>query len=100
MNLKILFEDNHIIAIDKNCGDLSQGDFTGKKSLLDIIKEYIKKKYNKPGNVFLGLVHRLDKPVSGIILFARTSKAASRLHEIFLNRKINKFYIVIVNRFY
>ena len=74
-NLEVLFEDNHLIIINKKSGDIVQGDKTGDKPLSDIVKEYIKEKYNKPGKVFLGVVHRLDRPTSGVIIFARTSKA-------------------------
>jgi len=97
MNLKVLYEDNHLIAVEKPQGLLTQGDITQQKSLLDFTRDYIKKKYNKPGNVFLGLVHRLDKPVSGVIIFAKTSKAASRLHMQFLNRNVKKYYVTLVS---
>jgi 23S rRNA pseudouridine1911/1915/1917 synthase len=93
----ILFEDNHVIAVDKPPGLLTQGDITGASALIDILKRYIKNKYKKPGNVFLGLVHRIDKPVSGIVIFAKTSKSASRLSEEFRSRKVKKFYIAAVN---
>ena len=76
-NLQILHEDNHIIVINKRVGDIVQGDKTGDKPLSDVVKEYIKEKYNKPGDVFLGVVHRLDRPTSGIVVFAKTSKALS-----------------------
>jgi 23S rRNA pseudouridine1911/1915/1917 synthase len=95
-NLQILHEDNHIIAVNKRVGDLVQGDKTGDKPLADIVKEYIKVKYNKPGEVFLGVVHRLDRPTSGIVVFARTSKALSRLNELFKNRETQKTYWAIV----
>ena len=78
-NLQILHEDNHIIVINKRVGDIVQGDKTGDKPLSDVIKEYLKLKYNKPGDVFLGVVHRLDRPTTGIVIFAKTSKALSRL---------------------
>lgn len=94
--MKILFEDNHILAVYKPASILVQSDITGDKSLLEICKEYIKKKYNKSGNVFLGLVHRIDRPAAGIVIFARTSKAASRLSEQFRNKRIKKFYNIIV----
>ncbi len=97
MDLKVLYEDNHILAIDKAAGMLTQGDHTGRKSLLDEAKEYIRIKYGKPGNVFLGPVHRLDRDVSGIVLFARTSKAAKRLHQQFLTREVKKYYLAIVS---
>ena len=84
-NLQILHEDNHIIVINKRVGDIVQGDKTGDKPLSEIVKEYIKEKYNKPGEVFLGVVHRLDRPTSGIVVFARTSKALERLNTCLLN---------------
>lgn len=96
MNLKVLYEDNHIIAVYKPAGFLTQGDRTGEPSLMDDVKEYLKEKYKKPGNVFLGLVHRLDKPVSGIVLFGKTSKGASRLSEQFRNHTIQKTYHAVV----
>ena len=95
-NLQILHEDNHIIAINKRIGDIVQGDKTGDKPLSEIVKEYIKEKYNKPGEVFLGVVHRLDRPTTGIVVFARTSKALSRLNELFSNRETQKTYWAIV----
>ena len=82
MPLQILYEDNHIIAVYKPAGILAQGDETGDEPVFDSVKKYIKEKYKKPGNVFLGLVHRLDRPVSGIMVFAKTSKGASRLGTI------------------
>ena len=95
-SVKVLYEDNHIIAVVKPAGVLTQGGPSGKISLFDIVKEYLKEKYKKPGNVFLGLVHRLDMPVSGIVLFGKTSKGASRLSEQFRNRTIQKTYYAIV----
>ncbi len=94
--ITVLYEDNHIIAVQKPAGVLTQGDGSGEKSLMDFVKDYLKEKYKKPGNVFLGLVHRLDKPVSGIVLFAKTSKGASRLSEQFRNHTIQKTYHAIV----
>ncbi len=94
--LTILYEDNHLLAIEKPAGVLSQGDKTGDESLLEMGKAYLKEKYNKPGDVFLGLVHRLDRPTSGVILFARTSKAASRLSEQFRQRTTEKIYRAVV----
>lgn len=94
--LEILYEDNHIIAINKRSGILVQGDKTGDIPLVDSIKEYIKEKYQKPGAVFLGVVHRIDRPVSGIVLFARTSKALERLNELFKERQMQKTYLAIV----
>lgn len=88
-NLQVLHQDNHLIIINKRAGDIVQGDKTGDKPLSDIVKEYIKDKYNKPGNVFLGTVHRLDRPTSGIVIFARTSKALERLNKM-LREKKNK----------
>ena len=97
MTLNILYEDNHIIAVYKPSGVLAQGDETGEESLLDLVKKYIKEKRKKPGNVFLGLVHRLDRPVSGIIIFAKTSKGASRLSEQFRNHEVEKTYHAVVS---
>jgi 23S rRNA pseudouridine1911/1915/1917 synthase len=93
---EILYEDNHIIAVNKRSSDLSQGDISGDESLDNKLKKYIAKKYNKPGKVFLGVVHRLDRPVSGVIIFARTSKALGRLNKIFQSREAKKIYWAIV----
>tara|TARA_B100000524_G_scaffold246700_1_gene132497 strand:- start:2340 stop:3035 length:696 start_codon:yes stop_codon:yes gene_type:complete len=93
--LRVVFEDNHIIAINKRCGDIIQGDKTGDKPLSEIVKSYLKEKYSKKGNVFLGVTHRLDRPVSGIVLFAKTSKALSRLNKMFKNGEMQKFYLAI-----
>jgi 23S rRNA pseudouridine1911/1915/1917 synthase len=95
-NLQILHEDNHLIVVNKRVGDIVQGDKTGDKPLSEIVKEYIKEKYNKPGEVFLGVVHRLDRPTTGIVVFARTSKALSRMNELFSNRETLKIYWAIV----
>ena len=95
--IKVLYEDNHIIVVVKPFNILSQGDSTGDISMIEMVKEYIKDKYNKPGNVYLGLVHRLDRPVGGIMVFARTSKAASRLSKAFNEHSITKKYLAIVN---
>ncbi|WP_299536522.1 RluA family pseudouridine synthase [Ulvibacterium sp.] len=95
-NLQILYEDNHIIAINKRPGDIVQGDKTQDVPLSEIIKNYIKKKYNKPGNVYLGVAHRLDRPTSGIVVFARTSKALTRLNKIFAEKKAKKTYWAVV----
>ena len=95
-NLQILHEDNHIILINKRVGDIVQGDKTGDKPLSDVVKEYIKEKYNKPGEVFLGVVHRLDRPTTGIVVFARTSKALERLNAMFSNRETQKTYWAVV----
>jgi len=96
MNIKVLYEDNHIIAVEKPAGVLTQGDGSGEKCLMDMVKDYLKEEYKKPGNVFLGLVQRLDKPVQGIVLFAKTSKGAARLSEQFRNHTIQKTYHAIV----
>lgn len=95
-NLQILHEDNHIIVINKRVGDIVQGDKTGDKPLSDVVKEYLKEKYNKPGEVFLGVIHRLDRPTTGIVVFAKTSKALSRLNESFKNRETKKIYWAVV----
>jgi len=95
-NLQVLYEDNHIIAINKRVGDIVQGDKTGDKPLSDVVKEYIKDKYDKPGEVFLGVVHRLDRPTTGIVMFARTSKALTRLNDLFKNRETQKTYWAVV----
>lgn len=95
-NLQILHEDNHIIVINKRVGDIVQGDKTGDKPLSEVVKEYIKDKYDKPGDVYLGVVHRLDRPTTGIIVFAKTSKALTRLNESFKNRETQKTYWAIV----
>jgi 23S rRNA pseudouridine1911/1915/1917 synthase len=94
--IEVLYEDNHIIAVNKKASDLSQGDKTGDESLDSEIKKYIARKYNKPGDVFLGVVHRLDRPVSGVILYARTSKALERLNEMFRTTQVKKTYLAIV----
>lgn len=95
-NLQILHEDNHLIVINKRVGDIVQGDKTGDKPLSDVVKEYLKEKYNKPGEVFLGVVHRLDRPTTGIVVFARTSKALTRMNAIFQNRETQKTYWAVV----
>ena len=95
-NLEVLFEDNHIIIVNKRAGDITQGDKTKDKPLSDIVKEYIKEKYNKPGNVYLGVVHRLDRPTSGVIIFARTSKALERLNKMLRDKTIRKTYWAVV----
>lgn len=95
-NLQVLFEDNHIIIVNKRAGDIVQGDKTGDKPLSDIVKDYIAEKYNKPGNVFLGVVHRLDRPTTGIVVFARTSKALTRLNKLFADKNVEKTYWAIV----
>jgi len=95
--LNVLFEDNHIIVVEKMVNIPSQGDKTGDIDMLTIIKDYLKEKYNKPGNVYLGLVHRLDRPVGGVMVFAKTSKAASRLSEQVRVKDFQKKYLVVVN---
>ena len=95
-NVQILYEDNHLVIANKRAGDITQGDKTGDTPLSDIVKEYIKKKFNKPGNVFLGVVHRLDRPTSGVIIFARTSKALERLNKMLREKTIDKTYWAIV----
>jgi len=95
-NLQILHEDNHIIVINKRVGDIVQGDKTGDKPLSEVVKEYLKDKYNKPGEVFLGVVHRLDRPTTGIVVFAKTSKALERLNKMFSERETKKTYWAIV----
>ena len=97
-NLNVLYEDNHIIVVNKRVGDIVQGDKTGDKPLSEVVKEYIKDKYNKPGEVFLGVVHRLDRPTTGIVAFARTTKALTRLNELFKNRETQKTYWAIVKK--
>ena len=94
--IEVLYEDNHLIAVFKPAGVLVQGDATGDKCLMDEVKEYLKEKYKKTGNVFLGLLHRLDRPVSGIVLFAKTSKGASRLSEQIRNHEFKKEYHALV----
>ncbi len=95
-NLQVLYEDNHIIAVNKRVGDIVQGDKSGDMPLSDIVKAYIKEKYGKPGDVYLGVVHRLDRPTSGIVIFARTSKALTRLNQMFSLRETQKTYWAVV----
>ena len=95
-NLQVLHEDNHLIIINKRPGDIVQGDKTGDMPLSEIVKEYIKFKYNKPGNVYLGVVHRLDRPTSGIVVFAKTSKALPRLNKLFREKEAKKIYWAVV----
>lgn len=95
-NLQVLYEDNHIIVVNKRAGDIVQGDKTGDKPLSDVVKDYIKDKYSKPGNVYLGVVHRLDRPTTGIVLFSKTSKALPRLNKLFSEKKANKTYWALV----
>ena len=95
-NLQVIHEDNHLIIINKRVGDIVQGDKTGDKPLSEIVKEYLKIKYNKPGEVFLGVVHRLDRPTTGIVVFAKTSKALTRMNELFSSRATQKTYWAVV----
>ena len=96
--MNVVYEDNHIIIVNKQSGEIVQGDKTGDTPLSDIVKQYIKDKYNKPGNVFLGVVHRLDRPVSGLVVFAKTSKALSRLNDMFRTGDVHKTYWAIVKK--
>ena len=94
--MKILYEDNHLIAVGKTCNEIVQGDKTGDTPLVDTLKQYLKEKYNKPGNVFCGVTHRLDRPVSGIVVFAKTGKALERFNEMLRNHEVKKTYWAIV----
>ena len=96
--LEVLYEDNHLIAVNKKAGDIVQGDKTGDTPLSEFVKTYIKKKYKKPGKVFLGTIHRLDRPTSGIVLFARTSKALIRMNAQFKNKEVKKTYLALVEK--
>ena len=96
--MQVVYEDNHIIIVNKQSGEIVQGDKTGDRPLSDFVKDYIKEKYAKPGAVFLGVVHRLDRPVSGLVIFARTSKALTRLNKMFAEGKVHKTYWAIVKR--
>ncbi len=96
---RILYEDNHLIAVNKGCGELVQGDQTGDEPLRDKVKQFLKEKYHKPGNVYLGIAHRLDRPASGVVLFAKTGKALPRLNKMFSSREgIKKIYWALVDR--
>ena len=95
--MKVLYEDNHIIVVEKEPNIPSQADKTGDEDMLSLVKKYVKEKYNKPGEVYIGLVHRLDRPVGGIMVFARTSKAASRLSEQIRNKTFKKRYLAVVD---
>jgi 23S rRNA pseudouridine1911/1915/1917 synthase len=95
MKLEIIYEDNHLIAVNKPAGWLVQGDITGDKPISDEVKAYIKERYKKPGDVYLGLIHRLDRPVSGVVIFARTSKALTRMNKLFQDREMKKKYWAI-----
>lgn len=94
--MDVVYEDNHLIIVNKSSSEIVQGDKTGDKPLAEMVKEYIKQKYHKPGNVFLGVVHRLDRPVSGLVVFARTGKALTRLNEMFRTKEVHKTYWAIV----
>jgi 23S rRNA pseudouridine1911/1915/1917 synthase len=96
VNITVLYEDNHLIAVKKLSGDIIQSDKTGDVTLTEQVKSYIKKKYNKPGDVFLGIIHRIDRPVSGVVVFARTSKALTRMNELFREKEIKKEYWAVV----
>lgn len=96
--MTVLYEDNHIIIVNKAPGEIVQGDKTGDKPLSEIVKEFLKEKYNKPGNVFCGVTHRLDRPTSGVVVFAKTSKALSRLNEMFKKGEMDKTYWAIVKK--
>jgi len=95
-DLTVLFEDNHLIAVNKPNGVLVQADETGDRTLADVVKIYIKDRYNKPGDVFLGTIHRIDRPVSGVVIYARTSKGLTRMNDLFRERKVKKTYWAIV----
>lgn len=97
-NIRILYEDNHLLAVDKRSGDIVQGDRTGDVPLVEAVREYIRRRYDKPGNVFCGLAHRIDRPTSGVVLFAKTSKALSRLSQMFRLSQVRKTYHAIVPR--
>ena len=97
-DLQVVYEDNHLIIVNKRSGLLVQGDETGDRTLSDVVKQYVKEKYQKPGDVFLGTVHRIDRPVSGLVVFARTSKALERMNELFRNRDVQKTYWAVVKR--
>ncbi len=97
-NLQVLYEDNHLIAVNKRAGDIVQGDKTGDTPLSEVVKQYIKTKHNKPGNVYLGVAHRLDRPTTGIVVFAKTSKALPRLNKLFAEKDAQKTYWAVVNK--
>lgn len=94
--MTVVYEDNHIVIVNKTASEIVQGDKTGDTPLSETVKQYLKKKYDKPGNVFIGVTHRLDRPVSGLVVFAKTSKALSRLNEMFKNREVEKIYWAVV----
>ena len=95
-NLNVIYEDNHLIVVNKRVGDIVQGDKTGDTPLSEITKQYLKEKYNKEGNVYLGVVHRLDRPTTGVVLFGKTSKALPRLNKLFAEKKTSKTYWALV----
>lgn len=97
-NLQVLYEDNHVIVVNKRAGDIVQGDKTGDKPLSEVVKEYLKDKYSKPGNVYLGVAHRLDRPTTGIVVFAKTSKALPRLNKLFSQKEVKKIYWAIIKK--
>ena len=96
--MTVVYEDNHIIIVNKTASEIVQGDKTGDVPLSETVKQYLKEKYHKPGNVFIGVTHRLDRPVSGLVVFAKTSKALSRLNEMFKNSEVKKTYWAIVKQ--
>lgn len=98
MSLEVLYEDNHLIAVNKRSGDITQGDKTGDTPLPEIIQAWLKEKYNKPGNVFCGVIHRLDRPTTGIVLFAKTSKALARMNQQFQTKEVQKIYWAITEK--
>ena len=98
MHLSVLYEDNHLVAVKKNPRDIVQGDKSGDATLVDTVKNYLKKKYNKPGDVFLGVIHRIDRPVGGVVIFARTSKALERMNKLFSEKKVQKTYWAVVQQ--
>ena len=95
--IKVIYEDNHLLVVEKPVNILSQGDDTNDKDMVNLLKNYVKEKYNKPGNVFIGLIHRLDRPVGGVMVFAKTSKAASRLSEQVRNKSFKKTYRAVIH---
>jgi len=95
-SLQVLYEDNHIIAVNKQVGDIVQGDRTGDATLAEKVKSYIKKKYDKPGDVYLGVIHRIDRPTSGVVVYARTSKALERMNQLFREHRVDKVYWAVV----
>ena len=97
--MEIVYEDNHLIVVNKACGEIVQGDKTGDRPLSEMVKEYLKNKYSKPGNVFCGVVHRIDRPVSGLVLFAKTSKALERMNRMFRDGEVHKRYRAVVEGF-